>query len=64
MMTTGSYPDSSEPVARVRGRKPARAPGGSPLFPSAYPRRGWSGGQFQNEPKPLRPHGGKTTKRG
>lgn len=62
MIGTGNYPDSSEPVAKVNSKK--RMAGGSRLFPKAYPNRGWSGSEFENQTKPMRLKGGRTKKRG
>lgn len=64
MMTNANYPDSSEPTARIGGKKPPRSGGRKSLFPNAYPKRGWSGGEFLNQSKPLRPQGGQKNKRG
>jgi hypothetical protein len=70
MITNSNYLDAMDSVARKPYPKGAMKKlaslqkKNSRLFPSAYPRRGWSGGEFENESKPLRPRGGKTVKRG
>lgn len=51
MIVSGGFPDSSEPIARVRGRKvmPRKAVSRRDVFPRVYKRTGKSGASFCND---------------